>query len=362
MATTTMSSLNLNGVGVSKGSMNPLIMEALGYMQRSIACPEEVKARIAALRLPAAEEGGGGRMNTSWRSAGGGGSRPWNPRGYQDRDPRGGGRGGGGFGNWTSRSPGGPASGGAGGPSREPREPRRPYADRALAPRFGNKARADVTTEERMLDRIRDKMNKFSSLTYEATKTWLSNLLDSGQTDFLTDFITLVFEKAAAEELHCATYAQLLTELCAGFPHLNTELQRIFDSFMAIFVDAAVEPDVGDAGYTEYLSLRERRKYRKGYAAFLGQVAKCGSLKTAQVLQTANVILDGLAAAKATEGKGSLCEEYADCLADLTKSSRDLIKGSIGSVLARITVAKEKGGSLTNKARFALMDIVELFA
>ena len=213
-----------------------------------------------------------------------------------------------------------------------------------------------------MLDRIRDKMNKFSSLTYEATKTWLSNLLDSGQTDFLTDFIKLVFEKAAAEELHCASYAQLLTELCAGFPHLNTELQRIFDSFMAIFVDAAVEPDVGDAGYTEYLSLRERRKYRKGYAAFLGQVAKCGSLTAVQVRQTANVILDGLAAAKATEGKGSLCEEYADCLAELLKSSKDMMRGSMGPVFERVMAAKEKCGSLTNKARFALMDVMEMFA
>lgn len=233
--------------------------------------------------------------------------------------------------------------------------------DRALAPRFGNKSRSDVTIEERMMDRIRDKMNKFSLMTYDATKTWLCQLMNSGQTDFLTDFITLVFEKASAEELHCATYAQLLTELCSSFPHLASELRRIFDSFMAIFASAAEEPDMGSAAYAAFVALRERRKARRGYAAFLGQIAKLGALSVADVLQTCGVILDGLAAAKATEDQGSLCEEYADCLTSLMKCCKELIASAAAPVLARVNEAKVKGGCLTNKARFALMDLVDLF-
>jgi len=239
--------------------------------------------------------------------------------------------------------------------------PRRPYMDRALAPRFGNKARADVTTEERMMDRIRDKMNKFSIMTYDATKTWLCQLMSSGQTEFLTDFITLVFEKAAHEELHCATYAKLLTELCTAYPHLASELRRIFNEFMNIFKEAATEPDAGSSEYTAFVALRERRKARRGYAAFIGQIAKLGALSTPDILQTCDVILDGLTEAKATADKGSLCEEYADCLTSLMKCCRDLIKPSVGPVLTRVGLAKERGGSLTNKARFALMDLVDLF-
>jgi hypothetical protein len=239
---------------------------------------------------------------------------------------------------------------------------RRPFVDRALAPRFGNKARADVTAEERMMDRIRDKMNKLSALTYDATKMWLCQLMDSGQTDFLTEFITLVFEKAAAEELHCATYARLLTELCASFPHLVTELRRIFDSFLAIFEEAAVEPDMGTAAYAAFVALRERRKARRGYAAFLSQIAKLGTLSAPDIIQTCNVILDGFSVAKAKEDQGALCEEYADCLTSLMKCCRDLIRPTVAPVLARVNEAKVKGGSLTNKARFALMDLVDLFA
>ena len=233
--------------------------------------------------------------------------------------------------------------------------------DRALAPRFGNKARADVTTEERMMDRIRDKMNKFSVMTYDATKTWLCQLMSSGQTEFLTDFITLVFEKAAHEELHCATYAKLLTELCTAYPHLASELRRIFNEFMNIFKEAATEPDAGSSEYTAFVALRERRKARRGYAAFIGQIAKLGALSTPDILQTCDVILDGLTEAKATADKGSLCEEYADCLTALMKCCRDLIKPSVAPVLTRVGLVKERGGSLTNKARFALMDLVDLF-
>jgi hypothetical protein len=233
--------------------------------------------------------------------------------------------------------------------------------DRALAPRFGNKARADVTTEERMMDRIRDKMNKFSIMTYDATKTWLCQLMSSGQTEFLTDFITLVFEKAAHEELHCATYAKLLTELCTAYPHLASELRRIFNEFMNIFKEAATEPDARSSEYTAFVALRERRKARKGYAAFIGQIAKLGALSASDILQTCDVILDGLTEAKATADKGSLCEEYADCLTALMKCCRDLIKPSVTPVMSRVGLVKEKGGSLTNKARFALMDLVDLF-
>ena len=211
------------------------------------------------------------------------------------------------------------------------------------------------------MDRIRDKMNKFSPMTYDATKAWLSELLNSDETDFLTDFITLVFEKAAAEEPFCALYARLITELCAGFPHLITELRRIFGEFMAIFAEAAEEPDVGAAEYKAFIALRERKAHRRGYATFVGEIAKLKVLTAEDITRTCNVILDGLMTAKTSAEKGMLCEEYADCLTRLVKSCLDLIRPSAAPLVARVKVAMERSEGLTNKARFALMDITDLF-
>jgi hypothetical protein len=335
--------------------MDSALVDALGFMQRSIACPDDVKARIMALRVPA-DEVTGTRMNTNWRSPAAGSSGGRAPHAGGTRGWHGG-SGSGGGGAWgqqnRDRSFVGPP----------PNTGRRPYIDRALAPRFGNKARADVTTEERMMDRIRDKMNKFSAMTYDATKAWLSQLLDSGQTDFLTDFVTLVFEKAAAEERFCALYARLITELCAGFPHLDTELRRIFGEFLHIFAEAAEEPDVAAAEYKAFVALRERRRYRRGYAAFIGEVAKLRVLSVDDITRTAGIILDGLMSAKVKEDQGMLCEEYADCLTTLMKSCKELLKPVVAPLLQRVKEAMIKTGSpsLTNKARFALMDLNDLF-
>ena len=186
----------------------------------------------------------------------------------------------------------------------------------------------------------------------------MSELLDSGQTGFLTEFITLVFEKAATEECFCTIYARLITELCGSFPHLATELRRIFGEFMEIFKEAAEEPDVGAAEYSAFVALRARRSYRRGYAAFVGEIANLRVLTAEDVLSTCNIILDGIAVAKVQEGHGLLCEEYADCLTSLGRRCR----GLISPLSQRVKEIMDRKGSpsLTNKARFALMDIAEL--
>ena len=217
--------------------------------------------------------------------------------------------------------------------------------------------------EERMMDRIRDKMNKFSALTYDSIKEWLCQLLDSGESDFLTDFIKLVFEKAAAEQPFCALYAKLITELCASFPHLDTELRRIFSEFITIFVEVRDAPDVESAEYSAFLAHRERRKFRRGYSSFIGDIARLGVLQKADVEKTSGIILDGLMTTKKETGQQLLCEEYADCLITLLRSCIDIMKPSIKPLLDRVLLAMDRSESpsLSNKARFSLMDIADLY-
>jgi hypothetical protein len=230
-------------------------------------------------------------------------------------------------------------------------------------PRFGNKARADATVEDRMMDRIRDKLNKFSPMTYDATKGWLTQLLDSGETNFLSGFIELVFEKAASEPPFTVLYARLLSELRAGFPHIDVDLRRIYESFLSVFAEAAEEPDAASAEYAAYLVLRERRKFRRGYATFLAEIATQGVLKPADILQICELVLTGIETTRVLEGKSQLCEDYADCMMSLLKGCKTLVQGGVGPYITRIREAKEKAGapSLSSKARFALMDILDLY-
>lgn len=368
---------------------------ALGYMQRPIACPEEIRLRIQGLRI-VTDEGygapsGGGRVSgsghgsgrgggfvTNWRS--GGGSRPSGGESYghgsgrdHGRDSYGHGRGGhrGGHhgGHYSGHRSAGPFTGG-GGAAPTTSSYRGSYrgghfASRG-APRFGNRARTDATVEDRMMDRIRDRMNKFCLSTYDATKAWLSELLDSGETGFLTGFITMVFDKAAEESHICTLYARLITELRAGFPHLDTELRRIFAGFLSVFEDAAVEPDAGSADYDAYVALRKRRLMRKGYASFVAEIARLGVLTAADIFGTCHHILGGLEISKRIAEKQGLTEEYADCLKKMVIGCKDLLTPEVAEVYrlnARVEEAMNRTDSpgLTNKARFALMDVAAIF-
>ena len=217
-----------------------------------------------------------------------------------------------------------------------------------------------------MMDRIRDRMNKFCLSTYDATKAWLSELLDSGETGFLTGFITMVFDKAAEESHICTLYARLITELRAGFPHLDTELRRIFAGFLSVFEDAAVEPDAGSADYDAYVALRKRRLMRKGYASFVAEIARLGVLTAADIFGTCHHILGGLETSKRIAEKQGLTEEYADCLKKMVIGCKDLLTPVTAEVYrlnARVGEAMNRTDSpgLTNKARFALMDVEAIF-
>jgi hypothetical protein len=219
-----------------------------------------------------------------------------------------------------------------------------------------------------MMDRIRDKMNKFCESTYDTTKSWLSELLDSGETNFLTGFITMVFDKAAEESHICLLYARLITELRTGFPHLDTELRRIFNEFLTVFEDAAAEaPDAGAAGYDAFVALRKRRMLRKGYAAFVGEIARLGVLTAADIFTTCHHILTGLEASKRDAEKQGLTEEYADCLKSLVIGCKSMLvtdSAELYRLGARIGEARDRKDSpgLSNKARFALMDVEEACA
>ena len=213
------------------------------------------------------------------------------------------------------------------------------------------------------MDRIRDKMNKFSPLTYDATKSWLSQLLDSGETEFLSGFITLVFEKAANEASFCVLYARLITELRTAFSHLNVELRRIFDEFMSVFADVDVEPAAGTSEYDAFVAMRERRRGRRGYATFLSEIAKNGVLQRTDIITTCGIILDSLISAKQREEQQMLCEEYADCLMTIMRDCKSILGEDAGGLLAKVSAAKDKAGakSLSNRARFSLMDITDIY-
>ncbi len=225
--------------------------------------------------------------------------------------------------------------------------------------------KATVDVEDRILSKVKGKINKIGYSTYDATKVFMQQILDSDETDFLDEVMKFIFQKAATESGFCPLYAKLLHELADEFSHLRKAMIKLFNDYIDIFTEVESTPDVGADNYRAFVEAQERKKFRRGYSQFVAELVKLGEADTdafAKIIQQIVTVLEN----KHTDATNTLlCEEYIDCLANLCGCASGILSGAdwSGSVKDRLAVLaakprKEVPG-LTNKARFALMDLIE---
>jgi hypothetical protein len=225
--------------------------------------------------------------------------------------------------------------------------------------------RAGVDMEDRLLARVKGKINKFGYGTYDATKSFMQQILDSDEPEFLDEFMKFVFQKAATEASFCPLYARLLHELADEFPHLRTVMTKLFRDYTAIFTELETAPDVGTADYAAFLEAQERKKFRRGYSQFVGELVKCGEADCEAFATVLAQIVTVLETNNDKVEAKAMCEEYIDCLANMCTSASGLMKreewavGLKGRLGALVQIPRSEVPGLTNKGRFALMDLVD---
>jgi hypothetical protein len=210
---------------------------------------------------------------------------------------------------------------------------------------------------------ILNKLNKFSPANYEECKEFLMEILGSGETDFLSDFMRLVFRKAAAEETFCPLYAQLLSDLSAGYPFLLDEMAALYTKFLDIFQ----EVDEGAcADMEEFIQKNKEKKYRKGYAQFLAELLKFNIADQAAFSNTLRQIIGQIDALSRVEDKSNTLEEYADCLLCILNALKGrntdaakAIRESALTQLMPLTVRSAERPSLTNRIRFTILNATD---
>lgn len=228
-------------------------------------------------------------------------------------------------------------------------------------------------TEEKIDDKILNtiilgKLNKFSAGNYDDIKDFLCQILDSGQIDFLKHFMLLVFQKAAAEEFFCPLYAKLLSELSSKYTILLTEMATLYGEYVQIFEEI---DESSAADYDDFVKRTEQKKYRLGYSQFLAELIKHGTVNIELFMKTVQTICKQLIQTAKKDDSIRIVEEYADCLSRIMKAiqsstandSLELIRKEICKdveCLQPYTKKDPANKSLSNKARFALMDIYDI--
>jgi hypothetical protein len=211
---------------------------------------------------------------------------------------------------------------------------------------------------------ILGKLNKFSVSNYDDIKGFMCQILDSGQTDFLKEFMKLVFQKAATEEVFCPLYAKLLSELSEKYGMLLDEMVVLYREYMAIFRDID-ESECGD--YDEFVERTSQKKYRLGYSQFLAELVKEKVLDRDLLFETIRIIIDQIPKVAGNSCFSRIGEEYTECLSKiigaLVSSSDEMIcnvcknvKSEFSTIIQPFTV-KGPDNKLSMKARFALLDV-----
>ena len=286
--------------------------------------------------------GGGGGFNqrsfqgSSWRS-GGGGAQPASPRGRASAfDTR----------SQTIRPP--------------------PASPKPVG-RYQTRFKTEGDLNDKILNTIiGNKLNSFTATTYSDTRDFIYQIMDSGETEFIKDFIEKVFSKATVEELYCALFAKLIAEIAHRYPIMYEEMKRYHQEFLNVF-DEVDDGKVVDSD----LSIR-RRLYRLGYGQFISELACNKALEKEQLIAMVSKVMDKVWEFTALDEKVKVVEEFIDCLVRLTKSLVQkspeffqMVKGDMAaSILERAQglISKTVGArpSLSTKAKFGLMDLKDL--
>ena len=194
----------------------------------------------------------------------------------------------------------------------------------------------------------------------------MCQILDSGETDFLKEFMKLVFQKATTEETFCPLYARLLSELSSTYELLLGEMVILYKEYMAIFDEVDEDTSVD---YDAFVTRTSQKKYRLGYSQFLAELVKHNVLDRDLLMQTIRTIVMQIPKVAANPKLTKAGEEYADCLVRiinaLTSSNAadvsaicTILKDEISPQIKPYTV-KTPDNNLTIKARFGLLDAYE---
>ena len=216
---------------------------------------------------------------------------------------------------------------------------------------------------------ILNKLNKFSLSTYKEIKEFLYQILDSGQVDFIKDFMNLVFKKAASEEIFCGLYAKLLSELRVTYPVITKEMEQLFESYLIIFeeIDESKNDD-----YKLFVERNIEKKYRLGYSQFLAELTMLEAVDLESLKKTFKILIENIETLGKTSLRGNEIQESCDCLLRMSRvldkrngiffiKTRKMLYEMIQEDLEQILNSDKSAYSgITPKARFALMDIQDI--
>jgi len=230
----------------------------------------------------------------------------------------------------------------------------------------------ESAVEDKILNQvILNKLNKFSVANYDEIKSFLQQILDSDEKEFLQSFMLLVFKKAATEPTYCPLYARMIAELSTQYKTLYSELLALYTTYLVIFEEISENETTS---YDGILQRTSEKNHRLGYSQFLAELTSLGALEQEQLEKLYTTIISQIRIyAVDGEEKQQLIDEYVDCLLRMTRAFKGnknpkliqirqglskTCEESIDDILSNRTTLFP---GLSKKSMFGLMDCLDIF-
>jgi hypothetical protein len=246
-------------------------------------------------------------------------------------------------------------------------------SERQHVPRYVSQFQSSTANvDDKILNQIiLNKLNKFSAANYDEIKSFLQQILDSNETEFLQNFMVLVFKKAATEPTFCPLYAKMLSELSVSYTVLREELQRIYKQYMTIFEEVS-EDQCKD--YETFVQRNREKHHRLGYSQFLAELTSLCVLEREQLQELFTTII-GQIRRFSVEGdiRIQLVDEYIDCLLRMCRAFQKGFNPKVASLRNDLAAVcsndmeqflanrTSQYPGISKKASFALMDCLDIF-
>lgn len=242
------------------------------------------------------------------------------------------------------------------------------YAPSRYQSKFKNSSQP---VEDKILNNIiLSKLNKFSGTTYSDVRDFLYQILGSGEPDLgelVRQFMLLVFKKAASEEVYCALYAKLLAEISTRYKVILEVMHTLQANYLDIFDEIEEVPEGGD-NYAAFVEKNKDKRYRQGYSQFLAELAALEIMELSHLEKTFHKLMTLTTKYASLPENKTLIEEYADCLARMSRvlkkkaspfftSARAALLSICKPVIDTLLEKRDSYPSLSPKARFILMDV-----
>lgn len=229
------------------------------------------------------------------------------------------------------------------------------------------KPTADVSVVDKLIEKVRGKINRFDGKTYDETLTWLYENFDPENKVITGKILQLIFEKAVREEMFCGLFAKLLRELSNKFVVMHELLEQRFREFPTILEEAHESVDVKDAAKEtdEFIRLNSEKKYRRGYALFIGELFSQGMLGSGELVSTLAFLVDNLWKVS-TNSSSNIAEEYVHCIQRIFQGSKYKLADAEGcdkevERIKELQLKRADFAGFTDKAYYATLDFITTY-